>query len=437
MNKKKCFVISPIGDAGSPVRERSDDLFDLLVGPALERFDFEVIRADKIPGSGQITNEIVNLIQTAELCVVDLTDANPNVFYECGRRHETGKPYIHLCAQGTKLPFDLAGFRTLYYDLSTPRAVFEGVSQLRAYVQEDYSAGFTGDRAVSLATIGTKLDRLERRLAAIGATGSTNTEANRVRLRGSIRRNLVNCVRLVETQDFEAAEDLLKAMFERFMNDENSQVLLALAGSVAYQGESMIAASLILQELTSTPVQDCAQRFEANAVGSAIAAVIENDEEELIDADCETRLLEIARAEHNPTDSRGFLYNQLQRLFNGSERQEDAIAAGRSAVELAPEITAYRTNLAMNYRQLGNLTEAIRWVRDGDDPFDLADPFSAREAAAVYAAAGDAANMKLALRAASAGDVTSFKILVYGEKRMYELLGLEVDDLDGLYAAIA
>lgn len=83
--KNRCFVICPIGEEGSPVRLHSDDVLELIIEPALEIFDFDVIRADRIAGSTSITEDMLSLIQQAELCIVDLTGHNANVFYECVR----------------------------------------------------------------------------------------------------------------------------------------------------------------------------------------------------------------------------------------------------------------------------------------------------------------------------------------------------------------
>ena len=46
-------------------------------------------------------------LQAADLVVADLTEANPNVYYELALRHATAKPFIHLARDRTKLPFDL------------------------------------------------------------------------------------------------------------------------------------------------------------------------------------------------------------------------------------------------------------------------------------------------------------------------------------------
>ena len=109
MKEKICFVISPIGDKDSDIRKHADAFLKLLVEPALGEFGFNVVRADQIATSSVITNDIVEYVQQSELCLVDLTFHNPNVFYECGRRHENGKPTIQLIKNGEQLPFDVAG----------------------------------------------------------------------------------------------------------------------------------------------------------------------------------------------------------------------------------------------------------------------------------------------------------------------------------------
>lgn len=110
--------MSPISDAGSPVRLRSDHVRKYIVGEALEPFDFTVRRADTMNGSGIITEQIVTELLNADLVVADLTDHNPNVFYELALRHAVKKPFIHMIKDGEKIPFDVATLRTVF---TTPR----------------------------------------------------------------------------------------------------------------------------------------------------------------------------------------------------------------------------------------------------------------------------------------------------------------------------
>jgi len=177
MNKPICFVISPIGDDDSETRKSADDVFDLIIKPAVEKYAFEVIRADKIPSSGSITEDVIRLVQEAELCIVDLTEHNPNVFYECGRRHETGKPIIQIIhKREEKIPFDLAGIITIKYDLADLRAARKAVITIQEYIDRSSSAGFEERKSgVSLAAISDALSRIERKLAK-GAGGTLGAE---------------------------------------------------------------------------------------------------------------------------------------------------------------------------------------------------------------------------------------------------------------------
>jgi len=49
MPPKKCFVISPIGQSGSEVREHADDVFDFIIKPAMAEVGIAVYRADHDP----------------------------------------------------------------------------------------------------------------------------------------------------------------------------------------------------------------------------------------------------------------------------------------------------------------------------------------------------------------------------------------------------
>lgn len=173
-NQKTCFVISPIGDSGSEIRKSADDLFDLIVTPALKPYDFKVIRADKLIGTNIITNDIINLVQNSELCIIDLTSSNPNVFYECGRRHETGKPFIQVIRAKEKLPFDVSGIRTIEYDLSNVRQAQETVSSIQLYIEDLIKTGLSSTSSgFSLSNIASTLERIERKIENMGNTAST------------------------------------------------------------------------------------------------------------------------------------------------------------------------------------------------------------------------------------------------------------------------
>ena len=79
---KQCFVLSPIGDENTPIRERADR-FLLFVKSSLMPV-FEVRRGDDEVLTGTVIHQIIADIARADLIVVNLEAHNPNVMYELG-----------------------------------------------------------------------------------------------------------------------------------------------------------------------------------------------------------------------------------------------------------------------------------------------------------------------------------------------------------------
>ncbi|EKD41110.1 MAG: hypothetical protein ACD_74C00028G0005 [uncultured bacterium] len=97
--------------------EPFDALYNDVIKPTCEKFGFEVIRADDIYKSGLIIEDITRSIQESSFVIADITPDNPNVFYEVGYAHGIRKPTILLSERRRgSLPFDVSGFRTLFYD---------------------------------------------------------------------------------------------------------------------------------------------------------------------------------------------------------------------------------------------------------------------------------------------------------------------------------
>lgn len=123
---KKCFIVCPIGKEGTDTRKRSDTLFKHILNPICKESGFECIRVDNINNaSDSIPQTILDNLATCDLVIADLTEHNPNAFYEIGYRSALGKPIIHLKDKNDSIPFDVASLRTFDYDLNNLDAVDE------------------------------------------------------------------------------------------------------------------------------------------------------------------------------------------------------------------------------------------------------------------------------------------------------------------------
>lgn len=127
---KTCFIVSPIGDEGSDVRKRADQLFKYIIEPVCQKCDFDAVRVDHINQADSITQTIIDYLKTSELVIADMTDHNPNAFYEMGYRASTNKPMIHMKEKGVAIPFDISSIRAFDYNLTDLDSVAEVKTRL-------------------------------------------------------------------------------------------------------------------------------------------------------------------------------------------------------------------------------------------------------------------------------------------------------------------
>lgn len=114
--EKTCFVIAPIGESDSDTRKRSDQVLKHVIRPAVTSCGYKAIRADEIDKPGIITSQVIQHIVNDPLVIADLTERNPNVFYELAVRHALRKPLVQIIRKGDAIPFDVAGTRTINVD---------------------------------------------------------------------------------------------------------------------------------------------------------------------------------------------------------------------------------------------------------------------------------------------------------------------------------
>ena len=94
-----------------------DEVYDLLIKPALTKAGCMPFRADQEQGAGDIRTDMYFELVTADVIVADISILNPNVFYELGVRHGVAPRGVLMIHGGwTRRPFDVAPDRTFDYD---------------------------------------------------------------------------------------------------------------------------------------------------------------------------------------------------------------------------------------------------------------------------------------------------------------------------------
>ncbi|HYJ88060.1 MAG TPA: tetratricopeptide repeat protein, partial [Pyrinomonadaceae bacterium] len=94
-----------------------DEIYGLLVSPALVKAGCVPLRADNEPGAGDISSDMYFELVTADVVLADISILNPNVFYELGVRHGVAPHGVLMINGGWgKRPFDVAASRTFDYE---------------------------------------------------------------------------------------------------------------------------------------------------------------------------------------------------------------------------------------------------------------------------------------------------------------------------------
>ena len=96
--------------------EPFDDLYREVIRPVCENSGFQVERADDVFRPGIVLQDIINSLLDSDLVIAEVTPPNPNVFYELGYAHALDKPTVLLARRGGELPFDISGYRVIFYD---------------------------------------------------------------------------------------------------------------------------------------------------------------------------------------------------------------------------------------------------------------------------------------------------------------------------------
>ena len=117
--KKRCFVIMPFSDTASCKKDQWTEIFNATIKKVVEdpRYNYECFRA--CLDIGNVVKDILKNLNKADVVIADLTDRNPNVFYELGVRHALRDMTILITQSMDHVPFDLRHYALVEYDWTT------------------------------------------------------------------------------------------------------------------------------------------------------------------------------------------------------------------------------------------------------------------------------------------------------------------------------
>jgi hypothetical protein len=218
MSHKHAFVVMPFSP--TPSERNWTEVFEGLFKPALEECGYDCTRAEASRGS--LIGDIVQAVFEADIVVADVTDRNPNVFYELGVRHSLRRGTI-VVSQGTEhIPSDLLGYWCLTYGLrpaevtkfkrdikriistfeERPEASDSPVSDYLDRDQINISRQLNRDNVKKLGALLTELSAIKLALA-------------RQRLSGKPQKYSTGCLQLLlQTMYVDVGPELLKRCYE-------------------------------------------------------------------------------------------------------------------------------------------------------------------------------------------------------------------------------
>ena len=166
MNEKICFIVTAIGESGTPTRERADNVYKYLIAPVCEELGYRPVRVDHVNAVDNINETVINYLKTAPMVIADMTEHNPNAFYELGFRQARELPLVPIIKVGERLPFDVMTTRTVFYDTDVAK-IEDSKENLKSKILSFENFEMPESRAEKSLTLDDLNDNLTKKLNKI------------------------------------------------------------------------------------------------------------------------------------------------------------------------------------------------------------------------------------------------------------------------------
>lgn len=114
---RTCFVIQPF-DEGGPFDRRYND----VLAPAIKDAGLEPYRVDRDQSATVPIQWIERRIKDAAICLAEISEDNPNVWFELGFAIASGQEVVLLCSRDRRssFPFDVQHRKIIQYEAASP-----------------------------------------------------------------------------------------------------------------------------------------------------------------------------------------------------------------------------------------------------------------------------------------------------------------------------
>lgn len=137
MQTKTCFVIMPISDSKSCTEKEWTYIFDKIIRPAVENAGMGFKCKRSTAKRGNIVRNIISDLHNSDIIIADLTDQNPNVFYELGVRNGLKDGTIILTQNRKDASiFDITNYASHVYDWKSEKGKKSMTSKIRELLQD-------------------------------------------------------------------------------------------------------------------------------------------------------------------------------------------------------------------------------------------------------------------------------------------------------------
>jgi hypothetical protein len=138
-----CFVIQPFDD------DDYDRRYDEVLVPAIRAAGLEPYRVDRNPAADVPADEIEKGIRMARVCLADVSDNNPNVWYEVGYAFASHKRVCLIASKRSgSRPFDIRNRAVVEYEVQGDQDLRARISErLRAILEDDSITRCEGEAA--------------------------------------------------------------------------------------------------------------------------------------------------------------------------------------------------------------------------------------------------------------------------------------------------